>query len=255
MPCKIRIKEEIYNEAEVASNAGLGMNIKDARKLAAQINRSFGAPVVEFTLGDTIERAITVPETLIREYYDKEFAIELAEARALGAEDAARAGIEYNDRYLYGDTTIDYFDDDVVRAERDRQIADALSEKFTQAFGVESRVITEAEAQELLMDSPTPLKPGVTAFFYGDTVYFIEGKFNSSNVLHEFSHPLMKAVLYQNHDEYPAAPGGHLHLGQRQLCQLRLIKLPVAVGLFEAAIQMPTETVVRAPQLAARAFT
>ncbi len=48
-------------------------------------------------------------------------------------------------------------------------------------------------------------------------------------------------------DEHPATPSGHLHLGQRQLCQLRLIKLPVAVSLFETAIQMPAETVVRAP--------
>ena len=198
MPCRIRIKQEIYDKVEAASNPGLGMNISNAKKLAGEINRRFGSPVVEFTLSDTIERAISVPEDLITEYYNKEFDIELEEARALGAEDAARAGIEYNDRYLYGDGPVDYFTDEAIRAERDRQIAERLSEKFTQSFGVESRVITETEAAELLRNSPTPLKPGVTAFFYGDTVYFIDGKFNSANVLHEFSHPLMKAVLYQN---------------------------------------------------------
>lgn len=198
MPCKIKIKQELYDKVEAASSSGLSMSITDAKKLAAAINRSYDTQVVEFRLGDTIERGITIPTSLVQEYYDKEFMIELEESRAIGAQDAARAGIDYSDRYLYGDPILDYFDDTFIKAERDRQIADKLSEKFTQAFGVESRIITEAEAQELLRNTPTPLKPGVTSFFYGNTVYFIVGKFNSANVLHEFSHPLMKAVLYQN---------------------------------------------------------
>ena len=196
MPCKIKIRQNLRDTVERLSNPGLGMNIKNAKQLAGQINRRFGESVVTFSLQDVIERDINISAELVREYYEKEFQIELNESRQMLSKDASRASEEYTDRYLYGDGNI--FDDEQSQVQRDKQIATKLSEKFSLAFGIPSAIVSRDQAVAILENSPTPLKPNASAFFFGDTVYFIEGKFNSSNVLHEFSHPFLKGIQFQN---------------------------------------------------------
>ena len=196
MPCRKQIKSNLYDLVDRLSSAGYGKNIRGAQAIANSINKQFGEEVVTFRLGDTIEREIYISPTLVDQYYEKEFQLEVEESRKFQRLDATRAGIEYTDRYLYGDE--DLFTDDTLRAEKDKLVAKLLSDKFTKVFGVDSSIITQTEAEVLLENSPTPLKADVSAFFYGDKVYFIEGKFNSSNVLHEFAHPFMKAIQMQN---------------------------------------------------------
>jgi LysM repeat protein len=196
MPCRKQIKSNLYDTVDRLSSTGYGKNIRGAQSIANVINKRFGEEVVTFRLGDTIEREIYISPTLVDQYFEKELQLEIEEARKVQRLDARRAGVEYSDRYLYD--TEDLFSDEVLRAEKDKLIAKALSDKFTKVFGVDSSIITQTEAELLLENSPTPLKAGVSAFFYGDKVYFIDGKFNSSNVLHEFAHPFMKAIQKQN---------------------------------------------------------
>ncbi len=196
MPCRKQIKSNLYDTVDRLSSTGYGKNIRGAQAIANIINKQFGEEVVTFRLGDTIEREIYISPTLVDQYYEKELQLEIEEARKVQRLDARRAGVEYSDRYLYD--TDDLFSDETLRAEKDKLIAKALSDKFTKVFGVDSSIITQTEAELLLENSPTPLKAGVSAFFYGDKVYFIDGKFNSSNVLHEFAHPFMKAIQKQN---------------------------------------------------------
>lgn len=84
-----------------------------------------------------------------------------------------------------------------ARAKKSRIIAEALGKKFQKAFGMDYNIISREDAITILENSQTPYN-NQTAFFYNETVYFIEGQFNYYNVMHEFSHPLMKGIAKNN---------------------------------------------------------
>ena len=129
MPCRKQIKSNLYDTVDRLSSTGYGKNIRGAQAIANIINKQFGEEVVTFRLGDTIEREIYISPTLVDQYFEKELQLEIEEARKVQRLDARRAGVEYNDRYLYD--TDDLFSDEVLRAEKDKLIAKALSDKFT----------------------------------------------------------------------------------------------------------------------------
>ena len=85
-----------------------------------------------------------------------------------------------------------------IRKARANEIAQKLGEKFKIAFGIDYQMISKEVAEDLLENTPTPLKPNASAFYYGNKIYFIDGKFSVDNVIHEFAHPLIKGIAAQN---------------------------------------------------------
>ena len=78
------------------------MSLDNARILARDINKAFGAQVIHFSsAGDFIDRSIHVPRELIDKYYFNELQMEEDEARAIQQEDAERAGLSADDGYLF----------------------------------------------------------------------------------------------------------------------------------------------------------
>ena len=74
-----------------------------------------------------------------------------------------------------------------------------IANKMSKALGIDYLVITSEQAVELTKNSRNPYVIGkAPAFFYGDKVYFIEGKINTKSVLHEFSHPLIRSIQKTN---------------------------------------------------------
>jgi len=62
---------------------------------------------------------------------------------------------------------------------------------------MEYKLVSEAEAEAVLANSPTPYG-NQAAFFHGNTIYLINGRISLDNVLHEFAHPIVKGILKQN---------------------------------------------------------
>lgn len=219
MPCIIKIEENIENkvkrETEFINN---GMPYKKALREAFKYNSKVGFRVLDvytdYDLGTM--RSISIPKEMIDYYFNIEKQVEENEARAVAKEDAKRAGIteqEFSDRYLFEDPTetldnpIDMMDRDVSRAyqisketqqaERDREIASKLANKFTESFGISNEIITADDARAILEDSPTPYN-NEAAFYHNKKIYFVEGNFNSKAVLHEFAHPFIKVIQLEN---------------------------------------------------------
>ena len=85
-----------------------------------------------------------------------------------------------------------------IKQMRANQIAEKLGEKFKLAFGMEYQMISKEDAEDLLINTKTPLKENTSAFFYNNKIYFIDGKFSLNNLLHEFGHPLIKGIAKEN---------------------------------------------------------
>jgi hypothetical protein len=210
MPCKIQIKNNLTEQVYNLAVPGLGMSTENANRLSADINRSFGTPVVRFmkyTTEDMMDMDITIPQSLIDVYYENELKLEAQEldqsiqdARRAQEEDALRAGIDYTDQYMFDNSSAVQaaLSREGIERRRDIQIAEALGEKYNKAFNIPYEIITEAQAIELLSESPTPYTGNIASFYYGNRVYFVEGKFKAGSVVHEYAHPLVKGIQFQN---------------------------------------------------------
>ena len=84
-----------------------------------------------------------------------------------------------------------------LESERALQIGVRLGEKLQKALGVPYETVNETEAREILEDSATPYS-GEAAFFYNNTVYFVTDYLTPDIVLHEYAHPLIKAIAINN---------------------------------------------------------
>jgi len=206
MPCVKKIKEFLNEQIYDAASPAMGMSLQNAKNLIKAVNITYGDEVARLVIGDTLDVTVYVPQELINTYYASELNQEIKEsekveneAREVQRLDAERAGIEYDDNYLFDDSkSNEEFIKQQFEQARDYDIAVKLGDKYTKAFGVDYNIITPAEAALLLELSPTPYTADVSAFYYGNQVYFIQGKFNSNSVLHEFSHPLVKGIALQN---------------------------------------------------------
>ena len=85
-----------------------------------------------------------------------------------------------------------------IKEARAKDIAQKLGTKFKAAFGMEYQIISKEDAQDLLINTKTPLKDTTASFYFNNKVYFIEGKFSLDNLIHEFGHPLIKGIAKEN---------------------------------------------------------
>jgi hypothetical protein len=77
------------------------------------------------------------------------------------------------------------------------EIATKLADRLASQLGVSYEIITAEEAQKITKDATTPWN-GEAAFYIGNTVYFIGDKLTTDIVLHEFGHPLVRAISHEN---------------------------------------------------------
>jgi LysM repeat protein len=85
----------------------------------------------------------------------------------------------------------------IMQEVKANEIAQKLGEKFSKAFGIRNEMITAEEAYDILNDSQTPYA-GEAAFFFNNTVYFVNEALSVNSVLHEYGHPLIKGIALQN---------------------------------------------------------
>jgi hypothetical protein len=206
MPCVIKIKQLLTDQVYDQAGPARGMSPYNAKNLIRAINKSYGQTVVELVVSDTVELDVNIPQELVNEYYANELNIEIREAvraeeeaREIQRQDAERAGVPYGDDYLFQDKeqTEELIEKQFIAA-RDYDIATKLGDKYKKAFGIDYQIVTPGEAALILQLSPTPYTPNTSAFFYGNQVYFVKGNFNSKAVVHEFAHPLIKGIAFQN---------------------------------------------------------
>jgi len=74
-----------------------------------------------------------------------------------------------------------------------------LATKLSEQLGVGFQVVSPEEAARITAESENPYNATKgSAFFYGDTVYFVGSKLNTQLAFHEFSHPLIRSIQQQN---------------------------------------------------------
>ena len=81
--------------------------------------------------------------------------------------------------------------------QRSQEVAFALGQKIARALNVGFMNVTAEEAKEILKNSKRPYN-GEAAFFFGSTVYIVGQNVNFDTVLHELSHPLLRAISKEN---------------------------------------------------------
>jgi len=95
-----------------------------------------------------------------------------------------------SDTYLSAEDTRKNYSQEMIR-----KYADALKTQL----GVDYQTITPEEAADITKGSPNPWN-GQSAFFYKDSVYFVGSAITPDDVLHEFVHPLLRAISKQNRE-------------------------------------------------------
>jgi len=78
------------------------------------------------------------------------------------------------------------------------EVLTRLGDNLSQRFGVDYNFVTPEMADNLLAKTTTPYT-GEAAFFFAGQVYFVKGKVTPQTMVHEFSHPLVKAISKTNH--------------------------------------------------------
>lgn len=84
---------------------------------------------------------------------------------------------------------------DIENTEKVRAIE--FANKLSSQLGIEYQIITPAQAAEITKNADNPWN-GQSAFFIGGVVYFVGGILSTSQVLHEFAHPLVRAIANEN---------------------------------------------------------
>ena len=107
---------------------------------------------------------------------------------------------ESEPRYYRAFTTPEKFltlDPESSQNARANEIAEVLAERLAANLKTSYKIISQTEAQEILKNRVTPYK-GEPAFFFAGVIYFVEDNFNLETALHEFGHPLIGAIRFEN---------------------------------------------------------
>lgn len=78
-----------------------------------------------------------------------------------------------------------------------QEIATKIANKLSSSTGVSYQMISAKDAIELTKNTKNPWN-GEPAFFFEENIYFIENGFTLNSVLHEYSHPFVKAIRIEN---------------------------------------------------------
>lgn len=91
----------------------------------------------------------------------------------------------------------DQVDSGVQLAQLKNGRAIELANKMSLALGIAFEAVTEEEAARITKDAENPWS-GEAAFFVKGKVFFVGNRMTSDMVLHEFSHPLIRAISKEN---------------------------------------------------------
>ena len=80
-----------------------------------------------------------------------------------------------------------------------QEIATKFANNLASQTGINYKMISAIQAAELTKDTTAPWN-GEPAFYYQDTVYFIENGFKLNQVLHEYAHPIVRSLYLNNYD-------------------------------------------------------
>ena len=72
-----------------------------------------------------------------------------------------------------------------------------FASQVSSALNVPFEVVSSTEALELTKNATNPWS-GEAAFFVGGKVYFLQDRMTTDLVLHEFAHPLVRAISKEN---------------------------------------------------------
>jgi hypothetical protein len=156
----------------------IGISAERSRELAAQASGIFNQTIE----GSFDEQIQNVPGEYSQQAIDTELDRRIESQRQMDTEEAS-------------------VDDNLNQLDPDNQktilTATAFAEKLADAIGADYKFVSEAEAEAILANSPTPYG-GQSGFYHANTVYLIKGRLSLDTVLHEFAHPLVKGILKQN---------------------------------------------------------
>ena len=120
-----------------------------------------------------------------------------------------------------------YFDGDLASAEKvENDSAMALANDLSKRLGIEYEIVDEQQARELTKGTSNPYF-NASGFFFNGKVYLVQGKITPNLVMHEFSHPFVRAISKENPELF------------NQLYE-ELLSTPEGMAIYNAIIKNPT---------------
>ena len=169
-------------------------------KAVAEFNNTKNVPTEE-QVKAYVESQHTDNTTIIGEGL---FGKEYNTARKENVKSIFSEGIEVASGLLYDNIQLEQnkikFTESFQEERKSDQFVEAILEKLQNNFGFnknDAEHITPEHAELLTKDTVNPWK-GQPAFFLDGKVYFVRGKLTYKTVIHEFSHPLVKAIGKDN---------------------------------------------------------
>jgi len=111
--------------------------------------------------------------------------------------------IAFNRQELLAARQVDFDNKELTSAEttntRAIEIATKLADTLSGQTGIAYKIINEKEAKEITKDAKNPWV-NEPAFYVGSTVYFVGNNLTTKNALHEFSHPIFRAISVSNQE-------------------------------------------------------
>jgi hypothetical protein len=156
----------------------IGISAERSRELAAQASGIFNQTIE----GSFDEQIQNIPGEYSQQAIDTELDRRIESQRQMDTEEASV------------DDTLNQLDPD---NQKTILTATAFAEKLADAIGADYKFVSEAEAEAILANSPTPYG-GQSGFYHANTVYLVKGRLSLDTVLHEFAHPLVKGILKDN---------------------------------------------------------
>jgi len=82
--------------------------------------------------------------------------------------------------------------------EQNRTQAIEIVGKLSAQTGVAYNIVSTEEAMRITANTANPYNGSKAGFFFGGQVYFVSEKLNTKLAFHEFSHPIIRAIRFEN---------------------------------------------------------
>ena len=216
---KLNFLEQLYNYIVSALNKIIPLSKKFFNTIAD--SKLVEKTVVEDVFGDveeTITKTLKLPEEVIKakeEFLEKMDELKTAinalmqiDSEAFSSSNISEFFTKQEDSYAqesvdyYREEDFDYFMEMLPSVEEQQniqaqEVAVIMANRLASQTGLGYQVISAEEASKITSSSSNPWN-GEPAFFYEGRVYFVSSGFKLSHVLHEYAHPIVRAIYTEN---------------------------------------------------------
>jgi hypothetical protein len=190
-------KTNVQNTLRKVAEEYYGLVLEPTDKFFEEIKRDDGRTYFKFDF-ELLDR-IDTRRKVLGLYDDKLMANTLRKENNLNQEIKPQSTDQVD---YYREEDLDFFTEAFPAVEEQenikaKEIALNIANRLASQTGLGYQVISAEEASQITSDSSNPWN-GEAAFYYQNRVYFVNDGFKLNNVLHEYAHPIVRAIYTEN---------------------------------------------------------